>query len=876
MQACHLKVNHLQRALGINPGRVVLRWIPEGGLRQTAYRVVLQSGGAILHDSGKLESADRFYHPPVEIDSKTKVFWTVTLWDETGAPGQPASAEFETGLATNDWVAQWIDPELTRPPHSATANDGAPLNKASYLRKAFRVEDLDNARLYCTAHGVYDAYLNGVHVDGYFMAPGATNYAFRLQAQTYDVTRLLREGENEITVTLGDGWWRGSTGWSKKRCCYGDDLAFLCQLEVGGKPILCTDETWQASQDGALAENDTMRLERYDARKTATDWHPVRVERYGYENLIGSTVPLTAHERFPAKLLTTPNGKKVLDFGQNFAGYIELDVQAKGGELIRLTHGEVLDQNGNFQNDNFQNPKAPFCRQVLEYVCRPGRNQYHQTKCYYGFRYAKLETELPVTGAEFTGVAVYSDMEQTGFFSCGVPEVNRLFENAVWSMKSNFVDVPTDCPHREKLGFTGDLQVFSAAALYLMDSYPVMEKWMGDLAASQFADGNVPYVTPPRAGPRSVATFRDGSAGWSNAFEIVAERMLRFGNDPEDLRALYPGIKRWMLFNLERSKLGGSEKESIPAEYRDFVMTAGNHWGEWCEPGRTSADYTAEQERDGHAEEGTAFTGYGCLLTARIAEKLGHMEDAAFFRAAYERIKAAYRCVFTDGGAIRSERQCRYVRPVAHELLDGAERQAAVDALAELIRANGNKIGTGFLTTCHLCNVLTDYGHADTAYDLLLQTEAPSWLAEVLQGATTIWEEWFGFDEDGTPRHSHNHYAFGAVAAWLMGRVAGIVVADGKITLRPYPDRRLGHAEARYLSPLGRIESSWRYEGDAIRYAFTVPAGAEAEIILPDGRSQRVGAGEYTFCIRKTAAKGLLRGDFLRFYFRRRLIRSVV
>ena len=849
MIASHLKTNYLTRPMGIDPGAVVLAWIPVEGIRQTAFQITVAFGGQIVADSGKVFSSRTEYVPAVQIPSRTRAVWSVTLWDENDSAGAPVSMEFETGMAAGDWSAKWIDPEPVHPEYCKFARDPLPLNRASYLRKEFAVSEFSKARLYVTAHGVYDVWINGVHVDGYFMAPGTSDYDHRLQVQAYDVGQMLQEGSNEILVTIGEGWWRGSHGWSMFRYVHGVDLALLCQLELDEKPILCSDETWQASQNGPLGENDTMRLESYDARKIIDDWHAVKVADFGYEKLIGTCLPVTTHERFKAKLITTPNGQRVLDFGQNFAGYVQLDLVAAGGEKIVMTHGEVLDKDGNFQNDNFQNPDTPRCRQVIEYTCKPGRNRYHQTKCYYGFRYILLETDMPLTGEEFIGIAVYSDMAQTGFFTCGNSEVNQLFSNILWSMKSNFVDVPTDCPHREKLGFTGDCQVFSDAALYLMDSYPVLQRWLREVAAAQYQNGCIPYIAPRYfsklpEGPVGM----DGSAGWCDAFQIVPYRMMRRWNSDLLVKELYPGIKRWMLFNLDRAKQGSRpENAELPLIYRDYILDQGNHWGEWCEPGRFPANYAEERKANGHAEVATAFLAHGCLLMAEIAQRIGMTEDAEFFRDAYEKGKAAYRYVYTHDGEIRSERQCHYVRPVAYDLLSEEEKKAAVKTLVSLIRKNGNKIGTGFLTTCYLCDVLTDYGYPSVAYDLLLQTEQPSWLFEVRQGATTIWESWFAILDDGRPDDSHNHYAFGAVSEWLFSRVLGITAVNGCITLHPYPDRRLGFAEGSYMSPLGKISASWKYEGDEIRYIFEVPCNTEATVILPDGQTCKVAPGIHHF-----------------------------
>ena len=849
MKAYRLKINGISSPMGIDTGRITVSWLAEGEKKQTAFRVALSTRNSVLFDSGKLESSKTFFSPTIDIASRTHVTCSITLWDENGAEGEAVSSEFETTIAPCDWVAKWIDPEDIRPEPCYRAMDGMPLNRASYLKKEFEISQTENARLYATAHGVYNLYLNGIAIEDYYMAPGISDYEHRLQVQTYDVSPLLKKGKNELIVTIGEGWWRGDVSCGMYRYRWGVDLALLCQLEIDGMPVMVSDESWVASQNGPLGENDTMRLESYDARRDITDWHAVKVENFGYDNLVGVINQVNPHERFSAKLITTPNGQRVLDFGQNIAGYVELELEAKGGELIRLTHGEVLGKDGNFQNDNFQDGSTPLCRQVVEYTCRVGKNKFHQTKCYYGFRYVLIETDLPIDGSEFTAVAVYSDMEQTGFFECGDGRVNRLFENVVRSMKSNFLDVPTDCPTREKLGFTGDCQVFAPAALYLMDSYPVIYRWLCETISCQAENGCILYVCPPKKGHQDEPKDKDGSAGWSSAMSIVPDVIMHAMGSLEYIREFYPAIKKWVAYNLEKAKECRPIHEGLPENIKNYIIDTANNWGEWNEPGRGPADYFKESEENGHAEVATAFFALDCLIASEIAHELGEYADEKYYSDLFEKVKAAYRYMYTENGKINSTRQCHFVRPIVHRLLDGNEAQEAADRLAELIRENGNVIGTGFLTTCHICNVLTDYGHADTAYDLLLQTKDPSWLYQVEHGATTIWESWSGHDAVGNPQGSHNHYSLGAVTEWMMSRVLGIRVKDGKITLHPYTDRRLGYAKGSYLSPMGKICSEWRYEGDSIVFEFELPPNTEADIILPDGSCHKAATGKHCFRI---------------------------
>lgn len=845
MNAICLETEHRKHPTGIDCQFPRFGWNCQGGIRQSAYQVQVKGGDdQILWDSGKVFGAEmqtRYGGAP--LGSRTRAAWRVLLWDENGEPGLwSEEACFELGLLTvNDWKAKWIDPEL---PH-----DPAERQRASYLKKTFSITETENARLYITAHGIYDAYINGSHVDGYFLAPGTSQVPKRLQVQTYDVTRLLRPGENELIVTLGDGWYRGSVAYDMDVNTFGTDIALLAQLEVGGVPVAVTDESWQASQHGPLGLNDHMKGEVYDATRCPIEsWHTVTVREWDLENLIGTdTLPVAAHERFSAKLLRTPAGETVLDFGQVIAGFVELALTASAGQKLILTHGETLDENGNFTIENFQNPKKPFCAQRVEYTCREGWNYYHPTKCYFGFRYVKVEGDVPIDGSEFTAVAVYSDMEQTGWFSCGNPDVNQLFENALWSMKGNFVDVPTDCPTREKSGYSGDCQAFCHTAMYLMDCWPVLERWVAEQAATQFEDGCVRQIAPENR-PRGLW---DGGAGWCDSMEIVPWRMARRYGDNSILEENYETIKRWMCFCLNRAKKTRLRHCLLPKQLRDYLVDTGIHWGEWLEPGTNALNqmfYMANIFLNGAPEVATAYLSYGCGILGDIAQRLGKREDSAFFAEASEKAKAAYRHQYIPNGRVKNaRRQCLTVRPLALNLFEEAEKAPAAAELAEQIRRNGNQLNTGFLTTHELCRVLTDNGQARTAYDLLLQTQRPSWLYAVRKGATTIWESWDGVDEAGKVYSSFNHYAYGAVVGWLFDRVCGIAVEDGKISIRPYPDPRLGYAEAVYRSPVGTIRSAWKYEGDQLLFSVSIPSNTETRIQLPGEQPKLVPAGEYTF-----------------------------
>ena len=737
------------------------------------------------------------------------------------------------------WQAKWIDPEL---PHKPEARQ-----PASVLCCRFTAESTENAVLFITCHGLYAASINGQRVGKFVLAPGTGDYVKRLTVQAYEVSDLLRVGENEISVILGDGWYRGSVGIDGLRNYYGADLALLCQLEQNEKVILCSDEFWKASQNGPTRENDLQLGESYDARlENNTDWHGVTVRDFGFENLAPTeSVPVIEQERFEGKLFTTPNGETVIDFGQNLAGYTEICVMAKAGQKLTLRHGETLDENGNFTQKNFDpgDRNKNGIPQKLEYICKDGKNIWKPHFTIFGFRYAKVETDIDLTDARFTAIAVYSIMAQTASFVCGNTEVNRLFENSLWSMRSNFCDIPTDCPTRERAGWTGDAGVFAPTGLMLMDCAPVFRKWLGECRLSQREDGLVENIAPVNNKGTMISNMLQGSAGWGDACVLVPWSIYEVTGDASILVENYDMMCRWLDFCEKRASK--TRPHNLLNPYKKYLMDEGFHFGEWCQPGVDNMEVMKKTMMLGAPEVATAYYFKSASLLSEIASILGKQEDAAKYKKLADGAKKAYRYCCTKNGLIRSDRQCEYVRPIAFGLLDGAEAQAAADTLNELVVKNGYHLNTGFLSTPDLCRVLSEHGHTDTAYKLLLQTECPSWLYAVKHGATTIWETWDGVRPDGTVHDSLNHYSYGAISGWLLDGVCGIDLRAGKLTIKPHPHSSLGFAKAERKTALGTIKSAWHYENDKMIFDISVPV--PALIKLPNGEKHEVNAGEYRY-----------------------------
>lgn len=514
MQAIRLKTEHLLDPIGVDFVAPRLYWNCSGGRKQTAYQIVAaDDSGSTLWDSGKVGSAAmcvKWGGAPVP--PKTKVLWKVRLWDEDAAVGDWSEASFETGIGA--WSAKWITGNYT-----VNKKERYPVD---CFRKVFRAADIKKARLYMTACGLYEAAINGQRVGDFVRAPGITDYRKRVQYQTYDVTALLQSGENALTVQLADGWYRGSTGAWGIRNQYGTETKLLAQLELthanGSVQTIATDESWDWSNDGSIRFADNKDGEVVNANNVPSYRGKAKVTSHPVTPAASNNVPVTEHERLKAKRITTPSGKTVLDFGQNIAGYAEFTVTAHAGEKIKLRFGELLDENGEFTQKNIQLARKDFItpRQEVVYTCREGENHYKTTFAIFGFQYVLVETDVAFQPEDFTAIAVYSDMERTGLFESSNALLNKFVENTVWSAKNNHADLPTDCPTRERHGWTGDAQIFCPTASYLFDYLPFAEKYLNDLYDWQKKNGCLPQIAP-EGGTDFYMRAMNGSVGWADA-----------------------------------------------------------------------------------------------------------------------------------------------------------------------------------------------------------------------------------------------------------------------------------------------------------------------------------------------------------------------
>ena len=845
MKAIRLRTEYLKDPLGIDIRQPRLMWNCEGGGKQTAYQIVAESW-----DSGKVESASMQAVYPKELKSRERVSWRVRLWDENGEPGEWSDSFFEMGLlSAEDWSAEWITGDYT-----PNKKERSPVD---CFRKTFALDKpLASARLYITACGLYEAQLGGKKIGDFCFAPGYTDYRKRVQYQTYDVTDLLRRGENELTVFLADGWYRGSCGAWGRTNQYGTETKLLTQLEIryadGTEERIGSDESWQWSNDGAIRFADNKDGEIVEAFREPSYHGKAKITTHRVAPTASNNVPVTEHERFHPVITTAPNGKKLLDFGQNIAGYVAFRVSARVGQRMVWRFGEMLDADGNLTQRNIQlsNKRKTTPLQKIDYTCGEGLNDYKTRFAVFGFQYAEVDTDLELRPEDAEAIAVYSDLEQTGSFESSNELMDRFFAATLWSAKGNHLDIPTDCPTRERHGWTGDAQIFFETAGYLFDFAAFSRKWLHDVFDWQEKSGRLPHITPD-GGADFYMRSMNGSVGWSDVGILMPYRFWKLFGDESILREFYDGMAKYARFMEKRCgktvPIFG-ENIKLSAEGKKYLVNAGQSYGEWAEP----ADVCAFRWQDfaaPHPEVSTAYTAYVLRLMSEIAEHLGHFEDAGEFRATSEGCKKAYQELVSGGKYdLDTDRQAQLVRPLALELLNEEQTAYAEKRLIEALEHYGWRLGTGFLSTPLILEVLTKID-VEAAYRLLENEEIPGWLSMPKAGATTIWEAWEGPNSSQGGIGSLNHYSKGAVCAWLFKTMCGIRVdGENHFTVAPRPGGHFTHAEASYNSIYGEVKSGWTCEDGKTMYSISVPTNCTAEIVLPGGMRKSVGAGDYRFC----------------------------
>lgn len=840
-----VRCEYRKNPIGLGTKKPRFSWIINSDIpatKQTAYQMVFgrdESFDDIFYDTGIISSEQSVhveYNGP-ELEECQRYYYKVRIWDNHGNISDWSKTNyFEIGiLDTSKWIADWI---------STYEDDNC--ERSPYFRYIFEVrKPLKRAILYATALGLYEAWLNNKRVGDYFFTPGWTSYHKRIQYQAYDITQDIKIGQNVIGAILGAGWYKGTLGWDGKKNIYGDRLAFLAQMhlyyEDGTEEIICPSEKWEYKL-GPILFSEFYNGEIYDARLEldewmnpglyGKDWKNAKVIEYRKDILIAQeNIPAKKMEVIkPVAIITTPKGETVLDFGQNMVGFVKFKVKGNAGDRVVLKHAEVLDKDGNFYTENLRKAK-----QTIEYILKGDCEEIFEPHfTYQGFRYVKVE-EYPgeIDLNNFEGIVIYSGMETTGEFECSDELINRLQKNIVWSQKGNFVDVPTDCPQRdERLGWTGDAQVFIKTACFNMDVALFFTKWLHDLAADQFENGGVPFVIP-NIFFSETQSFGDAhsSAAWGDAATICPWTIYQYYADKRLLEQQYQSMKKWVEYI---RKQGDNE----------YLWNTGFHFGDWVALDTKEGSYIGATPRDLIA---TAFYAYSTWILSQTAKVLGYVEDVEEYTRLYHNIVTEFRKEFvTPNGRLAAHTQTAHVLALMFDLLERKDVEKNVERLIELLKEiditdiskEDYALTTGFVGTPYLCHVLTKYGKSDIALKLLLRKKYPSWLYQVLKGATTIWEHWDGIKEDGTfwsaDMNSFNHYAYGSIGDWMYSVLGGLNILEPgfkKFSVKPYFEY-FEYVKLKYKSMYGDIFIKWERQESNVKLDLTVPVNTEAIVEL--------------------------------------------
>jgi alpha-L-rhamnosidase len=900
----NLLCEYRSNPLGIDITKPRLSWqmqTERQGARQTAYRILAGSseGGADLWDSGKVES-DQSVHIVYDgkpLTSRQRVYWKVIVWDETGSENQSDSAWFELGLLNReDWQAEWIGASLAGGPRTTIP--------APFLRKSFSLSNsVKCARLYVTALGLYECSINGQVVHEDVLSPGWTEFRKRVRYNVYDVTRFLQSGDNVLGAVLGDGWAVGHISWQHRQQ-YFDRPRLLAQLELtmddGSTTVITSDSSWKYGF-GPLLENDLLMGEAYDARLEIPGWNKPHFDDTNWLNaqifddpgiaIVATNGPNV--RRFEElKPISAPVDKSsffspqsIYDLGQNMVGRVRFKGSAPKGTTITLRFAEVLNPDGSLYTANLRTAR------VTDYYTFKGEGEevWEPKFTFHGFRYVEL-SGYPgeATTDTITGIVLHSDMPRSGEFECSDPLLNQLQSNILWGQKGNFVDVPTDCPQRdERLGWTGDIQVFVRTAAFNMDVAGFMTKWSRDVEDAQGEEGAIPAVVP-----NIVGLMSDGGPAWADAVIICPWTIYLCYGDKRILEENYEAMTRFINFLLDTS----------PGYIRcapDYPGWQG--FGDWL-------SINADTPRD---LIGTAFLAYDAQLMKEIADVLGKEDDCLKYQALCEDVKQAFATRYLAGSEVRAPEgvgvrsleagtdaisrgtlkavdygpitsevfntnlftpnQTAYVLALHFDLLPANLRPLAAAELVKDIERRDMHLSTGFVGAPYLPHVLSSNGELETAYRLLNQKTWPSWLYSVTQGATTVWERWDGWTEENgfqSPQmNSFNHYAYGSIGEWLYNTVAGIELDSDKpgykhSILRPMPDSMLTYAKGKLKTLYGDLLSHWQMDNGSFNWEIVVPPNTTATAYLPmegtatlngervSGSVHELTAGKYQFSVK--------------------------
>ena len=852
MIATRLRMEYLKNPLGIDIPHPRIFWNCQGGKKQTAFQIVFSMDGKVVLDTGKVISSSMHFDYPEILHSRDRIEYQVTLFDEEDkAEEATENGFFEMGLLNpSDWKGKWI------------SGDYHPRKNCRYpvdcFRKKFEAKEIKKARLYISACGLYEASINQKKVGDYIFAPGFTDPRKRIQYQTYDVTDMILEGKNEITVLLADGYFRGSSGAKGRVNTYGKTTGLILQLELsyqdGSSSIIFSDGTFSWSDDGEIRFADMKDGERVDARMEPTYAGKAKVQDWHYHLSASNNVPVRERERFhPVKMTRTETGKTIFRFPQNLSGYVSFKVNAKSGDRIHIRLGEMLDEKGELTLKNvqctFKGKLSPL--QDIDYICKDGENIYTPKFFYGGFQYAEVVSDVSLTMEDIQAISVCSDFERSGEFHCSNSLLNQFFENTMWSLKSNSTDIPSDCPTRERMGWMGDSQIFFDTASFLVDYASFARKHVKDIFDRQWNNGRLPQIAP-YAHEDWYMWVMNGSVGWACAGVYIPLYFYKKYGDERILEANYGGMLKYASFMMKRAgKWGGvyAKPMHLSHKNRKYAVNCGQSYGEWAEP-NDICSFKWYDFASPHPEESTAYTYFTLNRVLEVAKILGKKEDKFLLKVKEysEGAKRAYQELVTKKKfSLDTDRQAKLVRPLYMGLLNEEQDKFAKKRLLEAVKNYDYRLGTGFLSTPYILYVLEDLD-LDTCYRLVENEKMPGWLFMVKQGATTIWEAWEGNTTKDAGIASLNHYSKGALSQWLMDSMCGIRMnGENCFDIVPHPGGDITSASASYESIYGLVKSSWKKEGDKTVFEVQIPSNCQARILLPGKEAKMVPAGNYRF-----------------------------
>jgi len=863
MKITSCKTNHIENPLGFHMDEAVVSWITcdtKSGKQKSA-RIIVgldSSMQTIVYDSGDDNSLDsRGVALPIKLLPTTRYYWAVTIVGDKGDTATSDINWFETAKMDTPWVAKWITPPWMQ---------YGDYCRHPYMRKQFAInKNIVSARAYISGLGIYELYINGKRIGNEHLTPYCNTYDAWMQYQTFDITKALQQQENAVGVMLANGWAKGRFGTFRRvNVPYTYQFSLICEIHVsyedGSTTVISTGDDWLCNTSPILFDNIYDGVV-YDANLEIPGWCSPGLNETGWEyakcTIPSDIGPLMARLSLPVKIMEeitpiaiiqTPAGETVLDMGQNMVGWVRMRVNEPKGTKITISHGEIM-QKGVFFNENLRSAKAEYV-----YISDGTPQEIEPRFTFYGFRYIKVEGVSAVNIKDFTGCVLYSDLETVGSITTSDERVNKLFQNVIWGQKGNFLDVPTDCNQRdERMGWTGDTQIFAGTAMFNMSAYPFYVKFMHDLYEEQkLCGGLVPSVVPIFVKARPTETgWTGGGCAWSDCATVVPWETYLHTGDVSILKKQYQSMKSWVDWITKTCKKDGT----------GYLWTEGFQFGDWLAlDGPAVDDPVNPNSRYGGTDTGYLASAYYKLssqLVSKAAEVLGHEKDANAYRALANAVKDAIRQqYFADDGRLKIQTQTAHVVALHFDLADN--KSQVIQDLNVLLEKNNMHLQTGFIGTPYLCRSLSDNGASDNAYRLFFNDDYPSWLYPISMGATTIWERWNSVLPNGelsdTTMNSLNHYAYGSIAEWMYRNMCGINPVESapgfkEILLKPEPNPLLSFARAEVKTAMGYVKCGWKYNGDnKLTIEVEVPFNTKAVLHMPNSNEKHeLSAGLYTF-----------------------------